>query len=297
MNNAMERKGLLSFLSTQLTYSKLSNINSPAFAVIKGEPLSMYAYGTSGRRICADVDILIDKQNLSLLIETMQKNGYIFQNDKKNLAVKYSHQTPAMYSQINGIYSYIDINFDLFWGEYLGKRINVSEFICDRKKMNIYGYEIPTVSPIKMLIIEILHHYKDMNSIYKLSQNSIRKQMFDDIYFLLINNTNTINLEDIVDLCKVYDISKYAYFVFYYTNLVHKNEMLEKLIKYLYSKEANVLLNYYGLSDKERKAWKVSFAQRLEKNTYELIKDDLTEEDRKKLYINRVIFEKCYFEY
>ena len=48
---------------------------------------------------------------------------------------------------------------------------------------------------------------------------------------------------------------------------------------------------YYGLAEKERKPWKVDFQTRLETdNLYELIKDDLTEEDIEKLERNRRIF-------
>lgn len=61
---------------------------------------------------------------------------------------------------------FIDLNFDSLWGEYEGKRIDIDEFLTDAVEMDIYGVKVKTLPPIKAMIQLILHHYKDMNSIF-----------------------------------------------------------------------------------------------------------------------------------
>ncbi len=76
----------------------------------------------------------------------------------------------------------IDLNFDIFWDEYEGKRIDIDEFLSDTIEMEIYGVKVKTFPPIKALIQLVLHHYKDMNSLFLLAtRKSIRYDMFKDI--------------------------------------------------------------------------------------------------------------------
>lgn len=294
----MEKKGLMTFVSTRMSYTTLNKIienkSAPDFVIIKGEPLSVYAYGEPGKRICADVDILIAKENVKFIIKILEDEGYCFQNNlslaKRAITMNYSHQTPEMFKVINGIYSHIDINFDLFWGEYKGKRINIFDFISEKVNMIIYGFDIPTITPLKMLVVLILHHYKDLNSIYKLTQNGIKKSMFDDVFYLVKNNLSSITVDNIVEICHLYGIEEYAYYVFYFTNCIYCDDTFNELIDALYSEKASELLYYYGLTEKEKKKWMSEFEDRIDADIYELVKKDLTNSDIKKIEINKKIF-------
>ena len=67
--------------------------------------------------------------------------------------------------------------------------------------------------------------------------------------------------------------------------------MLTKYIEAFRTPEGELLLNCYGLCEKERKEWKYDFKTRLEsENLYDLIKDDLTERDQEKIAVNKRIF-------
>ena len=105
--------------------------------------------------------------------------------------MSHSHQLLPYYSYINNQLICIDLNFDIFWGEYEGKRVDIDEFLCDTIEMDIYGVKVKTLPPLKAMIQLILHHYKDMNSIFLLAtRKSIRYDMFKDVYYLLKNNIN-----------------------------------------------------------------------------------------------------------
>ena len=186
----------------------------------------------------------------------------------------------------------VDLNFDIFWGEYEGKRINIDEFLSDTIEMDIYGVKVQTLPPVKAMIQLILHHYKDMNSIFLLAtRKSIKYNMFKDVYYLLKNNLDTITIEKLYTMSEAYEIIPYVYYVLYYTGQVFEDTILKKYIDAFRTPEGEALLNGYGLCTKERKEWKCDFQARLEADDlYQLIKDDLTEKDHEKIAINKRIF-------
>ena len=115
--------------------------------------------------------------------------------------------------------------------------------------------------------------------------------MFEDVYYLLKNNLDTIPLEKLFAMSTEYGIIPYVYYVFYYTGQVFEDKTLKQYIEKFKTPEGEALLNCYGLCTKERKEWKYDFKTRLETdNLYELIKDDLTQKDQEKIAINKRIF-------
>ena len=124
---------------------KLNNLDMQ-YAIIKSEPLSMYAYEAYGQRIFGDIDILIARQNLKLADDCLKQSGfYQTTNDSKKLreykifSLSSSHQTVPYKRLVEKYFIEIDINFDILWGEYTGKRIDISEFLSDSVEMSIYA--------------------------------------------------------------------------------------------------------------------------------------------------------------
>ena len=138
----------------------------------------------------------------------------------------------------------------------------------------------------------ILHHYKDMNSIFLLAtRKCIKYEMFKDVYYLLKNNLGIISIDSLYDISLKYDIVPYVYYILYYTGQVFNDEMLNRYIDAFRTPTGEGLLNCYGLCAKEQKEWKYNFQTRIEADSiYDLIKDDLTEKDKEKIDINRRIF-------
>lgn len=270
----------------------LTQLDVP-YAIIKGEPLSVLAYGREGQRQSRDVDFLVSRDDLKKVEEIIKNMGYIqrpLSREERILMISHSHQTLPYYHIKYDLF--IDINFDLFWGEYDGKRLDVKEFLSDAIETEIYGMKVKTLLPIKAMIQLILHNYKDMNSIYLLStRKSIKYEMFKDVYYLLKNNLNSITLGLLYKLCLKYNIIPYAFYVLYYTRELFEDNILNQYIEVFRTPEGESLLNCYGLNAMERRQWKCDFLTRLESdNLYDQIKNDLTSRDYEKIAINKRIF-------
>lgn len=277
----------------------LKCIDKIPYAVIKGEPLSLFAYGDFGYRNCNDIDILISRDNIKLLEKMLKQNNFEQKTveDMNNrylriLCLSFSHQLLPYKKYFNDLPITIDLNFDVFWGEFTNKCIDIDEFLSDVIYIEVYGYKIKTLPPIKALLQLCLHHYRELNSIYLLIRhNKINVNSFKDIYFLIINNQKEITLDKLYNICSKYKINNYIYFVLYYTYHIFKNEILLDYLEAFRSHEAEELLDYYGLADNERKKWKVSLEQRLNcQNIYELIKEDLNSDDLEKIQLNKKLF-------
>lgn len=268
------------------------------YSLIKGDALSYLAYQSLGRRKYSDIDILIPRCNMKPFEKILISAGFrstIDLNNQRNtriFCVSQSHQIPPYIKGIQNQKIEIDINFDMFWGEYEGKRIDISEFLSDTIEIDIYGCKVKTLPPLKAMVQLILHHYKEMNSIYHLAgHNCINYNMFKDVYYLWKNNQEAVSLDKLYAISSEYEIIPYVFYVLYFTNWIFKDTELQKYVEAFRTLEGESLLDYYGLAEKERKPWKVDFQTRLETdNLYELIRDYLTEADVEKLERNRKIF-------
>ncbi|WP_312105056.1 nucleotidyltransferase family protein [Lachnoclostridium sp.] len=274
--------------------SILNDLDFPC-CIVKGKPLSKQAYNDFLTRKSGDVDFLMSKKNIVNFERVLIKHGFTSaSNDRANriLCLSSSHQIPSYQKLKGGIHIEADINFDIFWGEYKGNRINIDEFILDAVEMDVYGSQIKTLPPLKAMVQLILHHYKEMNSIYHLSiHDCIKRDMFRDVYYLWKNNCDTLSLEKLYSVACEYEIIQYVYYVLHFTYEVFQDVELSRYADVFRTPEGVELLDYYGLSEQERKPWRFDFKTRLDtKSLYELIKDDLTQEDLEKLERNHRIF-------
>ena len=274
----------------------LNELATMPYAIIKGEPLSVLAYGRIGNRGSSDIDILIPKDRLNDVEALLIKYGYTTRQCsriERIIMCAYSHQVAPWRKRLVPFGdTTIDINLDIFWGEYTGRRVSINEFLLNTIEIDIYGCTVKTLQPLQAMVQLILHHYKEMNSIYHLARhNCINYNMFKDVYYLWKNNKEDLAIEKIYSICTEYAIIPYAFYVFYYTNAVFKDEELQKYVDAFRTIEGETYLDNYGLTEKERRPWKVDFQTRLKAdNLYELIKNDLTEVDIEKLKRNVRMF-------
>lgn len=81
------------------------------------------------------------------------------------------------------------------------------------------------------------------------------------------------------------------FYILYYTGCLFDDDMLRRYIDAFRTAEGEELLDCCGLCEKERHRWNCDFKARLESdNLYELIKDDLTDRDKKKIAVNKRVF-------
>lgn len=270
------------------------------YAVVKGEVLSQQIYGAPDRRRSSDIDILIDKKNVKFLEEQLHKLGFEQKSPEDNaeirrnrvLCMAYSHQIPPFHKDKFGFHLNVDVNYDIFWGEYEGKRCSIDEFLSDTIDMEIYSVVLKTLPIEKSFVQLVLHHYKEMNSLYHLSQhNTIRTDMFRDVYDALINYKAMLNSDRVKQLCQMYLIGSYMYYMLYYTHQVFLDAILLEFINNLKLYQDELLLTSYGLCAKEQKRWFISFKERLDnENLIGLINSEIGETDQIKIETEKRIF-------
>lgn len=272
----------------QPLFEQMAIIN---YAVIKGEALSQYIYGVPNRRRSSDIDILINKKDIKFVENELQKLGFSQKEQSdaemrsnRIICMAYSHQIPSYRKLKYGFRLSVDINFDIFWGEYEGERYDMDQFLNDAKIMEIYGVSVKTLTLEKMFVQLILHHYKEMNSLYHLSfYNCIRTYLFKDIYDFLIEKKEDLSAEKVRGLCEKYKIGNIVYYMIFYTYQVFRDEELKKLIDSLCYYKDEKLLKSFGLCKNERKTWEISFKDRLDNDDlWNLISASMTLSDRKK---------------
>ena len=277
-------------------FEALSHKNIP-YAVIKGEILSLYAYGKAGQRYSGDVDILVSINDVERVKSELKELGFNARDSfDTDIALFSTHQSITHVKEVNGECIEVDINHDVFWAEYTGERLDISEFLSDTIEVEIYNCNIKTVTPLKAMMILALHHYRELNSLFYLSTpNCIDYKLFRDVYHLWTNNKQII-MDKLYEISSKYKIIPYVYYVLYYTNQVFADDDLENMVQSLETEEGKALLNFYGLTKEERKEWKVDFFTRLnEEHVFNLIKDDLTQNDIEKLNVMHSIFPSQYW--
>lgn len=265
------------------------------YAVVKGCPLAYYKTGSPGSRLSSDIDILISRRDIDKVTGLLEANGfrssYVLSRKERIMLVSNSHQIPAYFKSLGKCNVQMDVNFDLFWGEYKGKRIEVSEFLNGTVELDIFGCRIRTLPPLKCMVQIILHHYKEANSLYHLTGHiAIRRRMFEDIYVLCKRYPEELSVDRMYEVCDRYGILPYAYYMFYYTRQVYDDAALDGYLEALCTEEGRRLLGCYGLSDQERRAWRISFSERLDADLSKMIESELSLEDREKLERNRGLF-------
>lgn len=291
-------------IERKLLYKELepifASLSSVRYAVVKGEVLSQQIYGVPDRRRPGDIDILIDKKNVKFLEKQLHKFGFeqkLPENSAETrrnrvLCMAYSHQIPSYHKDKFGFHLNVDVNYDIFWGEYEGKRCSINDFLSDTVDMEIYGVTVKTLPIEKAFVQLILHHYKEMNSLYHLSQhNTIRTGIFRDIRDMLTNHANLLTEDVVKELSEKYLIGEFMYYMFYFTGKVIDFLSLCQYVQKLELYENLELLESYGLCASERKKWTIPFDERFENNGIsEYILQNSNLEEIKKIELNNKIF-------
>lgn len=275
-------------------------LSSIRYAVVKGEVLSQQIYGVPDRRKSSDIDILIDKKNVKFLEEKLHKLGFKQKLPEDSsevrrnrvLCMAYSHQIPSYHKEKFGFHLNVDVNYDIFWGEYEGKRCSIEAFLSDTVDMEIYGVKMKTLPIEKAFLQLILHHYKEMNSLCILSRcNRIQTYMFRDVYDMLLNNCELLNFECVKNLCEMFFAGNYVYYIIYYSFFVFRDIFLREYLYALALYRNEELIVSYGLCSKERKKWIIPFEQRLgSENIFACMKSQLSQDDITKIELNNIIF-------
>lgn len=266
------------------------------YAYIKGEALSVTAYGDFGYRDYHDLDILINRRDIKKLEEIMLENGFeqcVYEKNgekrgltrREKVMMMNSHQTAPFTKRIgkNELLE-IDVNYDVLWGEYAGKRIDIDELLEDTVSLDLYDYSVRILEPVKNFVQVCLHHYKEMNGVYFFKlKNPISVPMFQDIAMLFKNEVEN-RISDLVDFSMKHEIGMYIYYMLYYADKIFGDSTIREALDMLYDEKVVEILDCYGLTADERKKWSIDFEERLDhEHLYEIVEPELNEEQLKKI--------------
>ena len=269
------------------------------YAVIKGAVLSNVAYGNPFIRTSGDIDILIRRQDSDIIKKQLVSCGFIqgrvtdqgiipFTRKEVLFQTALTHQTAPYIKQTNNPlcpYINIDINMDILWGESLEKS-NMDLVLSLSEETSLFNITFRKLTPEMEFISLCLHHYKDMNSIYLLTYGSLKLGLFCDIYYYLINVKP--NAQIIKDICKTLNVGRYIYVCIYQAMQIFDDSRLEQYLNALDSAKDIILLNTFGLTNAERKAWGISLPERLfHSNLPSYIESLLNQDEKEKIQINR----------
>lgn len=300
MNQDILNKNGKLFNEMESIFRRLSSFE---YALIKGEALSVFAYGSVGFRKSADIDLLVEKDSLKQVLDIFFEEGFIqkvpgisggFRNLTRREKIMFanSHEIPPLYNLEYSFPVELDINLGLFWGEYKGKKIDIRAMMNRRINMEIYGVSIKSLCDIDAFIQMCLHHYREMNAIYTFKlKNAISTHMFQDVYNFYVRRFMK-NPRALVCACQLYDITPYVYYLLYYANKIFLNIELEKQLCMFESEKGTELLECYGLNDSERRIWKIPFSERLDNpNLYNRLSEEMSESDLEKVSMVLSIYE------
>lgn len=264
------------------------------YAIIKGQILSKIAYGKEGYRDSSDIDILISSEDINRVFEILEKNGFtqaVYDSygnlremtRKEKILIANSHQTVPYVKKIsdNNCVN-IDINVDLFWGEYEGERIDIKHILQKQTVyLDIYGMKVKTLNKLYNFIEVCLHHYKEMNAVYSFKyHNPFTTAMFEDIFRLFMKLSES-EVSELISLCTKYSLNNFLYYVLYYTSKVFSEKRISLFCQKIKTIEAVDGLTMYGLCESERKEWMLPFESRM--NVENIYKEILPFLERKEI--------------
>lgn len=296
-----ERIARFKYMLKRLEPEILEFLKTIPYALINGEALSVAAYGDAGYRASMDYDFLVPIKYSKEIKKVFFKQGYAeFLYDKDGNVRKPTRKEQIMLINANrltafekltedGIKLSFDINTDIFWGEYSGKKIDIEEFVSDAEEIQIHGVKLRTLTDIKCFIQTCLHHYKLMNSPFYLFEPRkivLSEGWFQDIYNLYKSHiyTKAHILETFVN---EYELQDEFFYMLYYTSIVFQDEELYKWAQVFKTESGTEKLNQFGLSDDERKTWPISFEDRMNHpQLFKVLKPLMSDNDLEKIIKN-----------
>ena len=268
------------------------------YAVIKGAVLSQALYGDPLLRSSGDIDILIRREDADRIKQLLLSNGFIqgrvtdhgiqpFSRRELLFQTAMSHQTaPYIKETGNKLCPYVnlDVNMNILWGES-EEKADMSLVLSHTQKSDLFGISFQKLTSEMEFISLCLHHYKDMNSLYLLTQGGLRLGLFCEIYDYLRNVHP--DAEKLQSLCKQLNVGRYVYVCLYQTQKIFEDALLEGYLNALETQKDDSLLGTFGLHPSERREWKIDLFERLfHPNLPRYLLEQFTQKEKDKIMAN-----------
>lgn len=307
-NSTVKRKEMLYSIVAKYYYSECAelfkrlNEQNVLYAVLKGSVLSSQIYSKLAIKYPKDIDILINKNDISIINEILNDLGFVQGWINDNNIIQYTreenlffslftHQQPSWIKRINNEvtpYVCVDINTNVLWGE-MNRLFPLNMFLDFEsiESTQIFNVELKKLKCESEFIALCLHHYKDLNSIYILSKRGFCFSHFIDIYVYL--KTKRPNSDVLMAIIKKLKIEQFIFYLLYWIKYLFPNDKLvSQYFELLYDPQYEHSVNSFGLGSSERREWTFSFEERVcDPEFVRSFVQRLTDADKEKIYINQ----------
>ncbi|MBQ7335756.1 MAG: nucleotidyltransferase family protein [Clostridia bacterium] len=269
------------------------------YAVIKGAVLSQRLYKDPFLRSSGDIDILIHRRDTDRLKELLLANGFVqgrvtkhgiepFSRREIVFQATMSHQTaPYVKKTGNKLCPYInlDVNTDILWGES-GVHTDMDAVLSCAIPGQVLDTSIQVLRPEMEFLALCLHHYKDLNSLFLLSQGRYRLGLFCELYeYLCMVRPDAQRLQE---LCRALGVGQYLYVCVFQVREIFADEKLDEYLSVLSPFRNEEILETFGLADSERHVWEIPLFERLfHPDLPAYVQSKLSPAEREKVAINR----------
>ena len=173
---------------------------------------------------------------------------------------------------------------NILWGES-EEKADMSLVLSHTQKSDLFGISFQKLTSEMEFISLCLHHYKDMNSLYLLTQGGLRLGLFCEIYDYLRNVHP--DAEKLQSLCKQLNVGRYVYVCLYQTQKIFEDALLEGYLNALETQKDDSLLGTFGLHPSERREWKIDLFERLfHPNLPRYLLEQFTQKEKDKIMAN-----------
>ena len=293
-------KSRVIYSSCQKVFEMLNDLGIP-YAVLKGMPLSLLAYGDADGRASRDIDVLVSPSSYKEIHNALTLSGFSqgrlingqvkkIGREEKLFYLHNTHQSsPYFLETSSAIVPFVemDINFQLIWPQR-DIKLDTEMFLENLSDFSVEGYTIKTLIPLYFFVALCLHHYKDMNSIYILYRKKrISLRRYCDIYYYLKNNQVACSVSQLTEIAQQFSISPYLYYCLYYCYLIFHDDFLQPYMESLKTEYGIYLVDRFGLNEDEQKVWTIPYYERIFSNSLHHYFDQiLPPQDLKNIELN-----------
>lgn len=275
--------------------SLFEELNNFPYAIIKGAVLSKQIYPSVAYRMSRDIDILISPRNLKEIGIILKQHGFIqgqvidntikpYSREKNIFQKIYTHQLASYVKKTDNIYSpfiNVDVNCSIVWGE-ASWCMNMDSFLENTESFEVFGIKIRKLKTNFEFIALCMHHYKDLNSLYLLSERGIKLSLFYDIKLYVTKKY--IDVKELKFICDKLCISEYITFCLYHTNIIFPSDIIEHYLEFFCPNDYSYILNRIGLDENEYKYMVGGVSSWVFDNEFKnKLNSILTEYDKKRL--------------
>ncbi len=235
-------------------------VNDIRIIYLKGITLAYSLYDLPNTRKSADIDILIDYNDVDKILKILIEMGYY--SEKENLSSK---EIKSKIKLKNHLEVYKNINKEIIAVEVHGSILNPPNIFCictdgfikTKNKVKVENIYLNTLDINNYFIYLCLHFVKHLpldyfDKIIMQTHFSFNMQNIHDIALLIDKYENTISWQNIYDFACNGLICGYIYFVSKLINEIYPNRIPLSFINKLFIHKDN---NYIDVKSRNEKYW------------------------------------------